>query len=286
MPGFAPLLVSILIAVVASAAPIAAQDPASFFEENCAPCHTIGGGDQGGPDLRWVTQRHERQWLIRFVLDPEAMVASGDPRAVDMVKHWDGNVMPATADLTPQLAEAVLRYIEQKSNGPAATSDQVSPAVPVFTQDDVMRGRALFTGAARLERAAPACITCHAAGGEGGVAGGGRLGVDLTQVSARLRGPRGVATWLESPPTPMMRALVRRAPFTPDENRALTAFFEDVRGRQAPRVSLQVARFAGTGLALAAIGIAAIGFAWRGRFRGSRRPLLEQALRSLRRGGD
>jgi mono/diheme cytochrome c family protein len=282
MPRSAPALTAIVLAL---AVPAGAQDPARYFDENCAPCHTIGGGEQGGPDLKWVTQRHDRQWLIRFVIDPEAMVASGDPRAVDMVKHWDGNVMPATPDLTPQLAEALLAFIEKKSNG-ATTAQQAAPTAPVFTPEDVRRGREMFTGARPAVHGAPACIACHAVAGEGGPAGGGRLGADLTQVSSRMRGAAGVARWLESPPTPMMRALVRRAPFTPDENRALTAFFEDVGGRPVPSVRTQAARFTGAGVTAALAVLAIIGFAWRGRFRGVRKPLVDRSLVSLRRGGD
>jgi mono/diheme cytochrome c family protein len=283
MSRSAPLLVSILIALPGSAGSASAQDPAAFFGDNCAPCHTIGGGDQGGPDLKWVTQRHERQWLIRFVLDPEAMVASGDTRAVDMVKHWDGAVMPATPDLTPQLAEAILRFIDEKSNGAAAPA-QGGAATPVFTGADIARGRALFIGSAPMTNGGPPCVVCHAAGNEGGLAGGGRLGADLTQVSVRLRGPRGVATWLESPPTPMMRALIRRTPLTPDENRALTAFLEDLRTRPVPPSRLT--RLAGAGFGGALLGLAAIGLIWQRRFRGARRPLVEHSTAFLRRGAD
>lgn len=285
MSRSAPLLALTLIALIAAVAPVSAQDPAPFFEDNCAPCHTIGGGEQGGPDLKWVTQRHERQWLIRFVMDPEAMVASGDPRALDMVKHWEGAVMPASPEMTPQLAEAILRFIENKSNGAGSAPTGAMPA-PVFTPADVAVGRALFSGASRTTHGSPACITCHAAADAGGVAGGGRLGLDLTQVSARLRGPRGVANWLEAPPTPMMRALFRRAPLTPDENRALTAFFEDVRTRPVPRATTQAARLAGAGAAGALVGLAAMGLIWRGRFRGVRRPLVERRAASIRRGED
>jgi hypothetical protein len=193
--------------------------------------------------------------------------------------------MPASPEMTPQLAEAILRFIEQKPNGAGAAPPDTMPA-PVFTQADVARGRALFTGAVRTTHGSPACIACHAAADEGGIAGGGRLGLDLTQVSSRLRGPRGVATWLEAPPTPMMRALVRRAPLTPDENRALTAFLDDVRGRPASRATTQVARLAGAGAAGALVGLAAIGLIWRGRFRGVRRLLVERRAASIRRGED
>jgi cytochrome c553 len=191
--------------------------------------------------------------------------------------------MPSTPGLTPQLAEALLRYIEQKSEGTGAAPPEPTPA---FTKADVVRGRALFTGAVRTAQGAPACITCHAAADRGGLAGGGRLGRDLTQVSVRLRGPAGVARWLESPPTPMMRALVRRAPLTADENRALTAFFEDLRTRPESSANRQMGRLAAAGVVGALLGLAAIAGAWRGRLRSVRRPLVERCAASLRTGGD
>jgi mono/diheme cytochrome c family protein len=271
--------------VVLAALPASAQDPAVFFNANCAPCHSVGGGEQGGPDLKWVTQRHERQWLIRFMLDPDAMVASGDPRAVDMVKHWDGAVMPKVPDLTAPLAEAILQFIDKKSGDGGSSEPSAAPASPPFSEADIARGRALFTGAVRTQQGAPACITCHAAAGEGGF-GGGRLGVDLTLVSTRMRGPQGVAKWLEAPPTPMMRAMVRRSPLTPDENRGLTAFFEDVRTRQPVGPAGQITRVASVGAGGALVAILAMGVVWRNRFRSVRAQLLASAAPSHRPGGE
>ena len=42
-------------------ATLSGQDPRTFFRQNCANCHTIGGGRLTGPDLKGVTERRDRQ---------------------------------------------------------------------------------------------------------------------------------------------------------------------------------------------------------------------------------
>lgn len=39
----------------------------AIFDQKCAPCHTIGGCKKIGPDLRGVTERRKRDWLIRWL---------------------------------------------------------------------------------------------------------------------------------------------------------------------------------------------------------------------------
>ncbi len=50
------------------------------FETKCLACHTIGGGDKVGPDLRGVSQRRSGQWLSHWLASPEQMLQS-DPDA-------------------------------------------------------------------------------------------------------------------------------------------------------------------------------------------------------------
>ena len=83
-----------LACILCGAASVAAQDPAAFYETNCAACHSIGGGPQAGPDLKGVTARRDREWLVRFLLDPSAF--ESDPEVVRMVKEANGLMMPAT----------------------------------------------------------------------------------------------------------------------------------------------------------------------------------------------
>ena len=84
------LLLPLLLAGVAASAP--AQDPPSeeaiaFFEANYMSCHTIGGGRLTGPDLKGVTERQEPDWLAKFIMDPKAVIDSGDPYAAELFRE-------------------------------------------------------------------------------------------------------------------------------------------------------------------------------------------------------
>lgn len=255
------------LALLATIVPTAAssQDVAHYYEENCAVCHTVGRGEQGGPDLKGSLERKDRAWLKRFLLDPEGVVKSGDPYAAAMVARWDGAVMPATEGLTPEMADALLDYIAHLSQNPSPSSRDTP-----LTPGDPARGRDIFIGAASLGNAGPACHACHAAG----PVNGGRLGADLTSVNARLGGERGTRAWLSRPPTPMMRAVFRKATLNEDEAAALAAFFESTaaagpRSPQDPRPRLAI-----VGLGGVTLGLVAIGLVWARRFRGVRRRLV------------
>jgi mono/diheme cytochrome c family protein len=267
--------------VLARAAPLAllagflypgsglAQEAAKFYEENCSVCHTIGGGEQAGPDLKDSTVRRSRDWVVRFLLDPEGVVRSGDPYAVKLVEVWGGVVMPATDDLTREMAEALVDYIEQQSRG--ETAQAPAAALPAFTAADRARGLALFMGRARLVNGGPSCAACHALGSN--ATGGGLLGPDLTAAHTRLGGAAGTTSWLARPPTPVMRALYRRHNLTDDEALALAALFESTAASTTVQASPRRWWLALAGLLGAAAGLVAIGAAWRGRLRSVRRRL-------------
>jgi mono/diheme cytochrome c family protein len=257
-------------------APAAAQTAGGFFDDNCAGCHTIGGGPSGGPDLQGVTRRRDRDWLIRFMLDPEAFAS--DPLVVRMTKEADGMTMSATPGLTRDLAEAILALIEQRSG--AGQASAAAPAEAPFTAADVARGRDLFIGSATLSASGPACIACHESG-DVPAPGGGRLGPDLTRVHERLGGRRGLIAWLGTTPTPMMRAVFRPAPLTPEESRALTAFLEHSAARGVASPSGWSAFILG-GLGGTAAMLVVIGVVGAKRLRAVRRPLVEAMNRRTR----
>jgi protein SCO1/2 len=96
------------------------------FKTHCAPCHTIGGGDQIGPDLLGVTARRNRAWLTRFIVDPDKMIAERDPVALALLAKYKEVRMPSIG-LANADAALVLDYIAKQRAprphpGPALTT--------------------------------------------------------------------------------------------------------------------------------------------------------------------
>jgi mono/diheme cytochrome c family protein len=265
-----------LVVLSACLAPgIRAQSAAEDYQQSCAMCHTIGGGPLAGPDLAGMSERRERSWLIRFIVDPQAVIDSGDAAAKAMLDEYKGMVMPALPGMTHERAAALVEYVSAQSDGesdePAAADE---PEPEPFSAEDVERGRAMFLGVRPLEAGGAACLACHDVRGLESM-GGGMLGPNLTEVYPRFGGRAGLESWLSAPPTPLMSALYRTRPLNPQEITALAAFFEDRAVDDTVQQGMGHGAFfllgtLGTGLLLGLFHLV-----WRGRRRGVRRKLVQ-----------
>jgi mono/diheme cytochrome c family protein len=262
-----------------AAMPSAAQDAALYFRQNCAACHTVGGGRLTGPDLKDVTGRRDRAWLAQFIAAPQRVIDSGDPYAARLLQDARGVVMPALPTLNAPLIDALLNLLDAESKLPRSQFAGALVSTRPFTQADVAAGRAIFTGRQRLAAGGPSCISCHTVRRIGGL-GGGQLAPDLTRVFERLQGRQGVTAWLAAPATPTMRSLFGASALTPAEIDPLVAYFESTarEGGQDNRSGLTA--FALLGFGLAAVCLVVMDSAWKHRFRSVRRALVERAKRS------
>jgi protein SCO1 len=59
-----------------------------LFAKECAACHTIGEGDKIGPDLKYVARARDREWLERYIREPNKMREDGDPIAAALAEHY------------------------------------------------------------------------------------------------------------------------------------------------------------------------------------------------------
>jgi protein SCO1 len=84
------------------------------FANHCAACHTIGGGDHFGPDLKGVTSRRDHDWLARFIVAPEKVREAGDPIALALRAKYKSVVMPRL-DLGMEDANVLIDYIDRQS---------------------------------------------------------------------------------------------------------------------------------------------------------------------------
>ena len=107
------------------------------FRNHCAACHTIGRGDHFGPDLAGVTTKRDRDWLKRFILDPDDVRAAGDPIALALRAKYQQVVMPSL-DLGAGEAAVLIDYIDRQSravsetpaSGAAANNSTTTAAAP------------------------------------------------------------------------------------------------------------------------------------------------------------
>jgi protein SCO1 len=83
-----------------------------MFQSKCAACHSIGAGDRIGPDLAGVTTRRSAAWLSRYLMEPDVVLAEGDPTAVQLDRKY--KVRMPNLDLGSTEAAAVIGYIEQR----------------------------------------------------------------------------------------------------------------------------------------------------------------------------
>lgn len=267
-----------------TAVPVLAADTGEgerLFQATCFACHTIGGGPLVGPDLQGVTALRDREWLIRWIVEPDRVLAEGDPIATALVEEY-GIPMP-NLGITPQQAGAILDFLEARGEPVAAapggaeapervasTAPASPPAAPAPAGDS-FAGKEYFTGLRPFENGGPACMACHTAGGIGGL-GGGAVGPDLTQAVDRYGGEKGLASVLASIPFPTMSPIFSGRPLTPEEQADLVAFLTEA--RQASRPPGSVLMLGSLGVAGLLVLLAIFHLTWRRRLRGIRRTLV------------
>ena len=97
-------------------------DPGEYiFRNHCGACHTIGHGDRLGPDLAGVTATRDREWLARFIIAPDKMLAAGDPIAQALLAKYKQVLMPNLA-LGADDANLLIGYMDAQDRTFAKTA--------------------------------------------------------------------------------------------------------------------------------------------------------------------
>ncbi|MBA2961843.1 MULTISPECIES: SCO family protein [Ramlibacter] len=72
-----------------------------LFRTRCASCHTVGAPANSlaalraiGPDLAGVTRSRDRLWLLRWLREPDVMLAEKDPIATALYQKYNKVTMP------------------------------------------------------------------------------------------------------------------------------------------------------------------------------------------------
>ena len=196
---------------------------ALLFSRQCSSCHTIGKGDLVGPDLKGVTNRRERPWLLRFIRSSREVVDSGDPTAARLFERYKRQRMP-DHDFTAAQVEALLEYVSTVNSAAggidARSAESSTPA-------DVRQGFDFFVGNARLTNSAP-CAACHSIRHPwtGWSTAMTTFAPELSHTYEQYH-DKPLATFIRSPCWPRRLEPGATTMLTPGESFALRAFLRD-----------------------------------------------------------
>lgn len=147
-----------------------------FFEQKCASCHTLGKGDDVGPELKGILSIRSKEWVAQFIRESQLMIKNGDPIGVELFNRFKQKKMPDTEISDADLAE-LMAYIDK---GEATITAVEFMSALKSTPKDIKAGEDYFNGIKLLSKGGPSCLSCHSAGESGFIFGGGLLGPDLT----------------------------------------------------------------------------------------------------------
>ena len=235
-----------LLALLATAGTAQADAGKELFDKQCSSCHTIGGGDGGGPDLKGVAAKRSPEWLIRVIAEPDKLTAEKDPTQLELIKKYGfemPNVGVSRGDAAKIVAFLGGGNAPAKNAAPAAGTSaapatgaaEASPAEApkqaelVVTKELLATGRDLFTGKQRFAQGGAPCVSCHALRYPG--VQSGALAADLSDLYGKM-GENGVRGVLKSLSFPVMKKIYAERPLNEEEITALTALFKDAAARK------------------------------------------------------
>lgn len=148
-------------------------------------------------------------------------------------------------------------------------------SVPAIDKGNIENGRNLFLGRVHFKYSGPPCMGCHSVGNNG-LLGGGAMGPNLTDVSARLNQTELISILSNFGPkiSPVMEPIYTEHPLTVSEQADLIVFLNASSGEAETDKELIVVALSLAGFAA---GVVLLGIIYRGRVRGVRAPLVRKA---------
>ncbi len=213
-----PLLLCLTISIPAWADP--GKD---LFDKQCAGCHTIGGGDGGGPDLKGVVAKRTHEWLESVIIEPNKLTAGKDPVQAELVKKY-GYEMP-NLGIGHEDALKIIAYITAADADGAASVPASEQKETAVTPELIAQGKALFTGARPFAKGGAPCLSCHPFSYPG--VSGGSLSIANLKDSYQKMGDTGMRGALKALKFPTMKKIYADKPLTDEEIAELMALFKD-----------------------------------------------------------
>lgn len=125
----------LLFAVTTTSNAQDAKEGAALFKANCSSCHKIDKKFTG-PALAGMSERHDEEWLVKWIKNSGAMIAAGDPMANQIFEEYNKVAMPAFTQFSDDQIKGIIAFVKEEearlaagpaegaaSGGAAATDD-------------------------------------------------------------------------------------------------------------------------------------------------------------------
>ena len=107
-----------------------AQDAAegeTLFKNNCAACHAASDEVLVGPGLKGISERRPIEWIVKWVHNPQAVIASGDKYANDLYNKFNKAAMTPYPNFSEAQIKGIIAYIDASNAAPAAPAAGAAP---------------------------------------------------------------------------------------------------------------------------------------------------------------
>ena len=88
-----------------------ANDGQKLFETNCSACHKVTDQRGVGPGLAGITEKREKEWLLKWITNSGELIASGDEDAISIFEEYSKSPMPAFPQLSEGEITSIIDYL-------------------------------------------------------------------------------------------------------------------------------------------------------------------------------
>ena len=114
--------ISVALVLLFAVSSLQAQDVKegeSIFKANCSSCHRVFG-KLTGPELAGMSDRRSEEWLVKWIHNAPAMIASGDPTALELDAAFPNAMMTAFPQLADDQIKNIIAYVQSEEEKRAA----------------------------------------------------------------------------------------------------------------------------------------------------------------------
>jgi len=103
----------LLFAVTMSSNAQDAKEGPALFKANCSACHKVDK-KMTGPALAGMSERHSEEWLVKWIKNSGALIASGDAVAVKVFEENNKVAMPAFTQFSDDQIKGIIAFVKEE----------------------------------------------------------------------------------------------------------------------------------------------------------------------------